>query len=73
MPTEQQRDNIEVEVVSRPDTATEAGFTEHGGTDVVITDRRAGRAWSGEGKTASEAATQAVRRLLGDRRAREYV
>lgn len=40
---------------------------------VVITDRKSGRAWSGEGKSHNEAATQAVRRLLGDRRTHEYL
>lgn len=44
-----------------------------GGADAVIKDDKAARAWSGRGKTASEAATQAVRKLLGDRRIREYM
>lgn len=39
----------------------------------VVIDKRAGRAWTGEGWTDGEAATDAVRRFLGDRRAREYV
>ncbi len=39
---------------------------------VVIQDSSARRAWTGEGATVGEAATQAVRRLLGDRRVREY-
>lgn len=39
----------------------------------VIIDKRSQRAWSGEGWTDSEATTEAVRRFLGDRRAREYV
>lgn len=57
------RDNIEVEVSDRED----------GSKAVVITDQKARRAWSGEGADTGKAATEAVRRLLGDRRAREYV
>ena len=37
-----------------------------------INDRVAGRAWSGEGKDVGEAATEAVRKALGDRRIGEY-
>lgn len=59
------RDNIGVEIL--PDAG------DGSPRQVVINDHRAGRAWSGEGKTTSEAATEAVRRLLGDRRAREYM
>lgn len=60
-------ESIEVEVADQT-----AGDTVVG-QSVLITDRKGGRAWSGEGQTASEAATRAVRKLLGDRRVREYV
>jgi len=39
----------------------------------VITDRAAKRAWSGEGDSSNEAATEATRKFLGDRRTREYM
>jgi hypothetical protein len=39
----------------------------------VVTDRQGGRAWSGEGATDDAAATNAVRKFLKDRNAREYV
>lgn len=39
----------------------------------VVTDKEGGRAWSGEGATDDAAATNAVRKFLRDRRAREYV
>lgn len=59
------RDNVEVTVGEHP---------EGGGKRVaVITDRASQRAWSGEGSTDSAAATEATRKFLGDRRAREYV
>ena len=38
----------------------------------VIQDKVAGRAWSGEGKTSSEATTEAFHKFVSDRRAREY-
>lgn len=38
----------------------------------VIRDDGQNRAWSGEGTTHDEAATQATRKFIGDRRAREY-
>lgn len=46
---------------------------ETGKKTAVVTDRGAGRAWSGEGSTESEAATEATRKFLGDRRSSEYV
>lgn len=58
-------EDIKVDVIEHP----EGG----GKRAAVISDTRAGRAWSGEGNTDSEAVTQATRKFLGDRRAREYV
>lgn len=49
------------------------GEAESGKRQAVVTDRGAGRAWSGEGNTDSEAATEAVRKFVGDRRSREYL
>ena len=69
MASEQRADKIQVEVATS--TAAENGSGQDAAS-VVITDRDAQRAWSGQGSTASEAATEAVRRLLGDRRVREY-
>lgn len=40
---------------------------------VAIMDRKSGRAWTGTGATESEAATEAMRKFLGDRRVREYM
>ena len=59
------KDDISVSVGGHPDGSTKRA--------AVVTDRRSQRAWSGEGGTDSEATTEAVRRFLGDRRAREYV
>lgn len=59
--------NIEIEIADR-----QVGDTISGKTAVVI-DRKGGRAWSGEGPTESEAATDAVRNFVGDRRTREYL
>lgn len=39
----------------------------------TIVDVPGGRAWSGEGSTSGEAATEAVRKFVSDRRAREYL
>lgn len=61
---EQRVDSIEVQVTENPEDSSEK--------QVIIQDSKGGRAWSGEGRTAGEAATKAVRRLLGDRRVREY-
>ena len=47
--------------------------TESGEHTTVIQDQKGGRAWSGAGKTSNEASTEATRKMLGDRRAREYV
>ena len=60
-------DKIEVEVGTHTD---DAGNTTQ---QTVIMDRGGNRAWSGEGATVNESVTKAVRGLLGDRRAREYV
>lgn len=57
--------NVEVEIGD--------STSGNGAKTAVITDKAANRAWSGEGKTAGEAATEATRKFLGDRRAREYV
>lgn len=57
------KDNIDVVV-------TEAKDGEP--ATAVIQDRTAQRAWSGEGRTGSEAATEATRKFIGDRRVREY-
>lgn len=45
----------------------------NGDKAAVITDRAAGRAWSGEGGSADAATTEAVRRFVDDRRSREYL
>ena len=58
------RDNVEVEVFDHPNGTGKAA---------VVRDQKAERAWSGEGATESAAATEAMRKFLGDRRAREYV
>lgn len=57
----------------KDDIAVEHGKTDHGEFTTSINDRKANRAWSGVGKTQDEASTEATRRMLGDRRAREYV
>lgn len=59
------KENVEVTIADHPDG--------NGDKTAVITDKVANRAWSGEGKTESEAATAATRKFLGDRRTREYV
>lgn len=47
---------------------------EDGGKhQAIISDKLAKRAWSGEGNTGSEAATEATRKFIGDRRVREYM
>jgi hypothetical protein len=58
------KDDIEVTVGS-----DDTGYKKQ----VVISDRKGNRAWSGEGATESEAATEATRKFIGDRRIREYV
>lgn len=62
---------IDVTVGNHPDGSIAPGGQPK--RAAVITDKHAGRAWSGEGWTDSEATTEAVRKFLGDRRAREYV
>lgn len=59
------RENIEVEVRPHPEDGS-----KH---QAVVRDQVAKRAWSGEGTTPSEATTEAVRKFIGDRNAREYV
>lgn len=61
------RDDIEIETVYGQTIAGTGGYS------ATINDRKAGRAWSGEGVTAGAAATEAVKKFLGDRRAKEYV
>jgi hypothetical protein len=61
------RDNLDIEIADRT-----VGDVVDGKT-AVVTDRKSGRAWSGEGTTDGAAATEAVRKFLGDRRSREYV
>lgn len=61
----QAKNDIEVSVGEHPDGS--------GNRAAVVKDQRSQRAWSGEGKTDSEATTEAVRKFLGDRRSREYV
>ena len=64
------RENIDVEIADRVDPGD--GVTVTGKTATVL-DRKAGRAWTGEGNDANAASTEAVRKFLGDRRTREYV
>ena len=59
-------DDIEIEITDRV-----IGETVSGKTAIVI-DRKGNRAWSGEGGDANAAATDAVRKFVSDRRAREY-
>ncbi len=56
---------VEVEVFPVP--------ADGGKAQAVVKDTQAQRAWSGEGDTMSQAATEAMRKFLGDRRAGEYV
>lgn len=58
-------ENINVEVGPHPDGGENRA--------AVVKDQVGGRCWSGEGRTDSEATTQAVRKFLGDRRSPEYV
>lgn len=46
--------------------------TESGRHQATIQDHKAQRAWSGEGGSPNEACTEAVKKFVGDRRAREY-
>lgn len=62
------RDDIEVETGYK---AAEVGGM--GGYTATIIDRKAGRAWSGDGPTVGQAASGAMKKFLGDRRAKEYV
>jgi hypothetical protein len=56
------------------DISVELGTNvETGKSTAIVTDRNANRAWSGEGATHSEAATDATRKFIGDRRSREYL
>lgn len=58
-----QSDNVDVVLGTNPD----------GSKTAVIQDVKGQRAWSGEGKTHDEAATQATRRFIDDRRVKEYL
>lgn len=58
-------ENIDVEISDRADGMP--------GKQAVVIDRKGGRAWTGEGATDSAAATEATRKFIGDRRAREYL
>lgn len=44
-----------------------------GKKNATINDRGASRSWSGEGSTHAEAATEATRKFLKDRRSGEYI
>lgn len=59
------KDAIDVQIISPP--------ADGGKHQAIITDKMGQRAWSGEGNTGSEAATEATRKFIGDRRIREYV
>lgn len=61
------KDAIDV-TITPPDP--EAGRDKY---QAEIKDAAAKRAWSGEGATGSEAATEATRKFIGDRRVREYM
>lgn len=65
MPT---AEDIEVNISDAPTGAD--GMT---GKTAVVIDRKANRAWSGGGKTESEAATKAIRNFIGGRHIREYI
>lgn len=49
------------------------GTNPDGVKTAVIQDQAARRSWSGEGATHDEAATQATRKFMCDRRVREYL
>jgi hypothetical protein len=38
----------------------------------LIKDTKSNRAWSGEGDTQNKASTEATRKMISDRRSREY-
>ena len=58
---------------SKPgDVRVVTGTTPDGKKTATIEDGASRRAWSGEGATVDEAATEATRKFIGDRRAREY-
>ena len=61
------RDDIEVETHYTAEQGVEKPHS------AVITDRKSQRAWSGEGETCGKAVTEATKKFLGDRRAKEYV
>lgn len=62
------REDIEVEINYSP-TGVANGTGQY---DATVRDGNS-RAWSGSGSTPGAAATEATRKFLGDRRAREYV
>lgn len=63
------KDNIDVEI----HVARDQAGTPTGGSVAIVRDLKGGRAWTGEGPTDNAAATEAVRKFLGHRTAREYV
>jgi hypothetical protein len=65
VPIKKTNDDIDV-VVTAP-TVSDGKY------QAVVQDSQRQRAWSGEGGTASEATTRAVRGFLGDRHAPEYI
>lgn len=56
------------------DVSVELGTSPDGTKTAVVKDPASNRAWSGEGATPHDAAaTNATRKFLSDRRAKEYV
>jgi hypothetical protein len=68
IPLSKSGEDLSVEVGER--VSTDNGTKTYQQT---IRDNARQRAWSGEGPTASEAATRAMRNFMSDRRAPEYV
>lgn len=67
------RENIDI-VITDTQPAVEGETIASGRQKTAaVFDRKGGRAWTAEGPDASTASTEAVRKFLGDRRAREYV
>lgn len=61
--------NVDVVLGGNPDSTAPDGSVIKGLKTAVIQDHKANRAWSGEGATHDQAATEATRKF----RAREYV
>lgn len=67
-------DDIKVEVSDTPaDAATGEPPAPERAKSAAVIDRNGNRAWTGEGKDASEATTRAVRSFVGSRHAGEYI